>query len=176
MEEILSTMNYEQFLVNSKILDELKKVKEEEGLEDYKIKELLCNKKIISEYFNIPEFKINEFTMWQIYRQLVRTDELVKTFKDKIKHIKISNIRFRRMGYIQFQAFKTYLSELIYGEDFLFNEEYYQNIFQNIEEPDTAYPDAQNVDDDEYEDICINCGTKGILPGNTLCLQCKFST
>jgi hypothetical protein len=175
LEEILGTMNYEQFLINSKILNELKKVQAEQGLKDSEVKDFLCEKKYITKHFGIPEFKINEFTKWQIYRQITRTDELVKTFKDKIKYIKISQIRFRRMGYTQFQAFKTYLMELLYGEDFMLNEEYLKSIFEDIEEPDTAYPDV-DVEDEEYDDICINCGTKGIIPGNTKCIKCKFVT
>lgn len=166
LDNILYTMNYENFLANSKIFNELLKVKEEKKISNAEFKNYLCSEKTLTTVLNIPEktLKENKSFKYQLYRQLTRTNDLVQTFGDKIKYINITNYRFRRMSYFQFQAFKDYLFELIYGKDYLFNEEFYKNIFENIEEPDTS----------SSTNCCISCGVGGILPNKEMCLNCEF--
>lgn len=166
LDSILCTMNYEQFIVNTKIYKKLLKIKEKNNMSDSDFKSYLCSDKTLIKVLNISPKTLeeNKFFKWQLYRQLSRTSDLVNTFGDKIKYIKFSNIKFRRMGYIQFQAFKDYLFELIYGENYLFNESFYNDLFEDIEEPDTS----------NSINSCLNCGVSGILPKKELCLNCEY--
>lgn len=168
MESILSQINYQEFINSSNIYNKLKELKEEQKMSDSDFKNYLCSKDILTNILDIAEEKLEENLSfkWQLYRQLSRTDDLIKTFGDKLKYIRFSNIRFRRMGYIQFQAFKEYLFELIYGEDYLNNEKFYNDIFDELGETDTSFSD----------NCCGICGINGILPDKELCLNCEYLT
>lgn len=87
--------------------------------------------------------------------------------------IKITDFRLRKWGTLQYNAFKEYLYDIIYKDNLEYNnlQNICKDILDDVVELDTPYP----VDEDG-KNICSNCGTKDILPNNTLCLKCKFAT
>lgn len=141
MEAVLNQMNYQEFLNISNTYSKLKEIKEN------------------------PSFK------WQLFRQLSRVDELVKTFGDKIKYIRFTSFRFRRMGYIQFKAFKEHLYEIIYGKPYVETEKINNYLFEDVDEPDTDYPE----NNENIKRTCITCGTDNLLKNKDKCLKCEFS-
>lgn len=157
LSKLFSTTNFENLLTNIKIYDEMIKIGEKEGLFISDLRNKLTEPEYLS-FISMKEEDINSFTKYD------KSADLVNTFKDKIKYIKITDFRLRKWGTLQYNAFKDYLYDIIYKDDPEYNK--FQNIFNNILEDvtelDTPYPV------DEYK-TCINCGTEGILP-------CKFST
>lgn len=169
LNELFSTVNFENLLTNKKIYDRMIEIGEKDGLSISELRNKICETKYLS-FVGLTEDKINAFTKYELWRKYDKSADLINTFSDKLKYINITDFRFRKWGTLQYNAFKEYLFDILYENDPEYNK--YQNICNNILEDvtelDTLYPA------DEIQ--CANCGTNNILPNNTLCLSCKFST
>lgn len=171
--ELFSTLNFKNLLLNTEIYNELIKLGEKDGLSKQELREKLCEPQYLS-YIGMKKEEITLYTRYELWRKYDKSSDLINTFKDKLKYIKITDFRLRKWGTLQYQAFKDYLYDILYKDDEEYNnlQNICNNILENVIEPDTPYP----VNDEIEHKICINCGTEDTLPNNTLCLPCKFST
>jgi hypothetical protein len=169
LNELFSTVNFENLLTNKKIYDKMIEIGEKEGLSISELRNKLCEKEYLS-FIGLTNDKINTFTKYELWRKYDKSADLINTFNDKIKYINITDFRFRKWGMLQYNAFKEHLYHIIYKDDPEYNK--LQNICNNILE-DVTELDTPYLDDDK---ICTNCGTNNILPNNTLCLNCKLFT
>lgn len=170
--ELFSTLNFEKLLLNTNIYKKLIKLQEDDGISISDLRNKLTEPKYL-EHINIKKEDINFYTKYELWRQFDKSYDLINTFNDKIKYIKISDFRLRKWGTFQFKAFKEHLYEIFYGEDYINNENYFNDMFLDLDEPNTAYP-IVDLEKDK-DNVCNNCGTNGILPNNNYCVSCKFS-